>query len=300
MIEGGTDFNHRRAVVRQILKEFDGDVDAATGAMRGYLQAHPDVLSGQKRVSDVRDGDLVYPEAAPQRVPLAAPKPPLGPVLLSVRNLVKIYKLGKQKLTVLDGVSFDIHEGEIIAITGASGSGKSTLMHLIGGLDKPSSGEILVSGENIAKLSDAKLSMYRRQTIGFVFQFFYLQPFLKLRRNLEVSGMFARMNRKDRTLRVTELADKVGLVDRLNHYPKELSGGQMQRAAIARALLNNPRLLLADEPTGNLDSKNGEQIIELFESIRKEFGTTVVIVTHDKDIARRADRIINLVDGRLV
>jgi len=283
MIEGGTDLNHRRAAVRQILKEFEGDIDAATGAMRSYMEAHPDVLA------------TATLNVAPTAVlPISD-----APVLLSVRNLVKVYKPGKQRITVLDGVTFDIHESEIIAITGASGSGKSTLMHLLGGLDKPTSGEIVVGGTSLAKLSDAKLSLFRRQTIGFVFQFFYLQPFLKLRRNLEVSGMFARMSRKERHQKVSELAEKVGLGDRLEHYPKELSGGQMQRAAIARALLNNPRLILADEPTGNLDSKNGEQIIELFESIRKEFGTTVVIVTHDKNIARRADRTINLVDGRL-
>jgi len=283
MIEGGTDLNHRRAAVRQILKEFEGDIDAATGAMRSYMEAHPDVLA----------------TATLNVAPAAVLPTSDAPVLLSVRNLVKVYKPGKQRITVLDGITFDIHESEIIAITGASGSGKSTLMHLLGGLDKPTSGEIVVGGTSLAKLSDAKLSLFRRQTIGFVFQFFYLQPFLKLQRNLEVSGMFARMSRKERHRKVSELAEKVGLGDRLEHYPKELSGGQMQRAAIARALLNNPRLILADEPTGNLDSKNGEQIIELFESIRKEFGTTVVIVTHDKDIARRADRTINLVDGRL-
>ncbi len=281
MIEGGTDFNHRSTVVRQILKEFDGDIDLASAAMREYIEQHPDVLVGSNSV--------VLEQVMPTT-----------PVLLSVRELVKIYKLGKQYITVLDGISFDIHEGEIIAITGASGSGKSTLMNLIGGLDKPTKGEVLIGETSLAKLSDGKLSTFRRQTIGFVFQFFYLQPFLKLRRNLEVSGMFARVKRQERERRVAELAQKVGLADRLNHYPKELSGGQMQRAAIARALLNNPRVILADEPTGNLDSKNGEQIIELFESIRKEFGTTVIIVTHDKDIARRADRTINLVDGRLV
>jgi len=281
MIEGGTDFNHRGTVVRQILKEFDGDINAASAAMREYIELHPEVLAGSKSLTE-------------QNIIATTP------VLLSVRDLVKIYKLGKQHITVLDGITFDIHEGEIIAITGASGSGKSTLMNLIGGLDKPTKGEVLVGGTSLAKLSDGKLSTFRRQTIGFVFQFFYLQPFLKLRRNLEVSGMFARINRQERARRVAELAEKVGLGDRLNHYPKELSGGQMQRAAIARALLNNPRVILADEPTGNLDSKNGEQIIALFESIRKEFGTTVIIVTHDKDIARRADRTINLVDGRLV
>jgi putative ABC transport system ATP-binding protein len=281
MINGGTGLNHRRTVVRQILKEFEGDVDAATFAMREYMELHPEVLVG----SIPSDKKNVTPTT---------------PILLSVQNLVKVYNLGKQKITVLDDISFDIHEAEIIAITGASGSGKTTLMNLLGALDKPTSGDILVGEVSLAKLSDGKLSVFRRQTIGFVFQFFYLQPFLKLKRNLEVSGMFARMKPKERASRVAELAEKVGLSDRLNHYPKELSGGQMQRAAIARALLNNPKLLLADEPTGNLDSKNSEQIIELFESIRREFNTTVVIVTHDRDIAKRADRVISLVDGRIV
>lgn len=279
MIEGGTDFKHRETVIRQVLKEFDGNVDAATDAMRAYLAEYLAAAELPTRPS------AVLPET---------------PVLLSVRDVVKSYKLGKQHITVLDEVSFDIHEGEFIAITGASGSGKSTLMNLLGGLDKPTSGDVMIGETSLAKLSDGKLSLFRRQTIGFVFQFFYLQPFLKLRRNLEVSGMFARIKSRERARRVEELAEKVGLSDRLNHYPKELSGGQMQRAAIARALLNNPRVILADEPTGNLDSKNGEQIIALFESIRKEFGTTVIIVTHDPSIAKRADRTINLADGKLV
>lgn len=281
MIEGGTDFTHRDAVIRQVLKEFDGNIEAAVEAMQKYLEGRPEVL---------RD---VIAQPSPASVPAT-------PVLLSVQNLSKEYKLGKQTIRVLDDISFSIHEGEIIAITGASGSGKSTLMNLLGGLDKPSRGEVMIGDTSLAKLSDGKLSLFRRQTIGFVFQFFYLQPFLKLGRNLEVPGMFARTKRKDRIRRVQELAEKVGLADRLNHYPKELSGGQMQRAAIARALLNNPRVILADEPTGNLDSKNGEQIIGLFESIRQEFGTTVVIITHDPSIARRADRIIQLVDGRII
>lgn len=225
---------------------------------------------------------------------------PTGPVLLSVENLTKQYKLGRQRLDVLKGISLSIHEGEFVAITGASGSGKSTLLQLMGGLDKPTSGDIIFDGKSLAKLSDGALSTFRRDTIGFVFQFFYLQPFLKLQQNLEVPGMFKRTARKVRRARADELAEKVGLSDRLKHYPKELSGGQMQRAAIARALLNQPKILLADEPTGNLDSTNGRAIIDLFETVRNELGMTVVIVTHDPAIAARADREIKLSDGVLV
>ncbi len=224
---------------------------------------------------------------------------PSGPVILSVKDFTKTYKLGRQRLEVLKGVTLDIYEGEFVAITGASGSGKSTLLQLMGGLDKPTKGDIIFAGKSLAKLSDGKLSAFRRDTIGFVFQFFYLQPFLKLQQNLEVPGMFGKSPRRIRHETARNLADKVGLGDRLTHYPKELSGGQMQRAAIARALLNHPKILLADEPTGNLDSINGRAIIDLFETIRSELGMTVVIVTHDPAIAVRADREIHLKDGVL-
>lgn len=276
MIEGEQLKERRESAIRLLLSVFNGDKERAIAAIK------QSALSSAAATSFVTSDKI-----------------PTTPIILSAQNLTKEYKLDKQHLKVLNGVSFDIHEAEIIAITGASGSGKSTLLQLLGGLDKPTSGEVLVNGTSIAKLSDGKLSSFRRQTIGFVFQFFYLQPFLKLRSNLEVPGMFARTKRRDRVAKVNELAKKVGLEDRLNHYPKELSGGQMQRAAIARALLNNPKIILADEPTGNLDSQNGEQIIDLFESIRDDFGTTVVIVTHDPAVAQRADRRIQVVDGRL-
>ncbi len=225
---------------------------------------------------------------------------PQGPVLLKTAGLRKVYKRGRQEIDVLKGVDLQIHEGEFVAITGASGSGKSTLLQLMGGLDKPSGGEVLYGDVSLAKLSDKKLSEFRRQTIGFVFQFFYLQPFLTLSRNLEVANMFARKSRHERQDRIATLSAKVGLDDRLDHLPKELSGGQMQRAAIARALMNQPKIILADEPTGNLDSANSASIIDLFESIRAEFGTAIVIVTHDPDIARRADREIVVKDGLLI
>ena len=267
----------RQQVMRQLVDQFQGDAARALHQFRLFAKQYHER------------------EALPANVPEST-----APIVLAAKNVTKRYKQGGQLIEVLKGVSIDIREGEIVAITGASGSGKSTLLQLIGGLDKPSDGEVYVGQTSLAKLSDKALSAFRLRTIGFVFQFFYLQPFLRLRQNLEVPGMFARTKRQVRRARIEELASRVGLGDRLTHFPRELSGGQIQRAAIARALLNNPKILLADEPTGNLDSKNGEAIIDLFETIRQEFGTTIVIVTHDSGIAARADRVIHLSDGRVV
>jgi ABC-type lipoprotein export system ATPase subunit len=222
-----------------------------------------------------------------------------SPVVVKLESVFRNYKLGKEHIQAVNDVSIEIKEGEFVALTGPSGSGKSTLLQLIGGLDKPTKGKLIINSQDISKLSDRKLSNFRNKTVGFVFQFFYLQPFLTTRVNLEVPAMFARTHRQDRLKRVNELADAVGLKERLDHLPKELSGGQTQRAAIVRALLNNPKLLLADEPTGNLDKANGDAIIELFDQIRKKFGTTIVIVTHDAEIAARTDREIRLLDGRV-
>ena len=218
-------------------------------------------------------------------------------VIISVESLTKTYRLNKQRVDVLKAVSLDVHEGEFVAITGVSGSGKSTLLQLMGGLDTPSSGQISINGVNINHFSDAKRSVFRNQTIGFVFQFFYLQPFLQIADNVAVPGMFAHSPRQPRQKHVSELLQKVGLGTQEKYLPKQLSGGQIQRTAIARALLNSPKILLADEPTGNLDSTNSKIIIDLFKRIRDELGTTVVIVTHNPEIAAQADREIHLADG---
>lgn len=221
------------------------------------------------------------------------------PIAIRATNVIKKYKVGKQIIRAIDDVSVDIHEGEFVALVGPSGSGKSTLLHLLGGLDKPTSGEIVVGGKNVSSMNDRQLSKFRNQTIGFVFQSFYLQPFLTLRRNIEVASMPQRMGWAERKLRIESLARQVGLYDRLNHRPHELSGGQIQRAAIARALLNRPAIILADEPTGNLDSANSRDIISLFQQIREQYHATIIIATHDNEIAAQADRVIALKDGRL-
>lgn len=221
------------------------------------------------------------------------------PIAIRATNVIKKYKVGKQIIRAIDDVSVDIHEGEFVALVGPSGSGKSTLLHLLGGLDKPTSGEIVVGGKNVSSMNDRQLSKFRNQTIGFVFQSFYLQPFLTLRRNIEVASMPQRMGRAERKLRIESLARQVGLYDRLSHRPHELSGGQIQRAAIARALLNKPAIILADEPTGNLDSTNSRDIISLFQQIREQYHAAIIIATHDNEIAAQADRVIALKDGRL-
>jgi ABC-type lipoprotein export system ATPase subunit len=221
-------------------------------------------------------------------------------VLVTISDLQKTYKLGKNKVEALVNVNIKIHAGEIVALVGPSGSGKSTLLNIISGLDKPTTGSVVVDSIDISNMSEASLTQYRSKTLGFVFQFFYLQPFLSLHNNVVVPAMFAGVSNNERDTKANELLDLIGLSDRANHLPKELSGGQMQRAAIARALINSPKLILADEPTGNLDSTNAQAILDMLCDIRDKKGSTIIIVTHDPAVAARADRIIELKDGAVL
>ena len=221
-------------------------------------------------------------------------------VILQARNLNKTYKKSRQQITVLSNINLEIRQGEIVAITGASGSGKSTLLHLLAGLDRPTSGQVFVNGQDLSKMSDKRLSQFRNQTIGFIFQSFYLHPFLTLEKNVEVPAMFLKMKRQQRTAQIAQLLERVGLADWAKHFPKELSGGQIHRSAIARALVNSPNIIFADEPTGNLDSVNSDLVIDLLKQIRQDLGTTIILVTHNPEIVTKADRHTTLKDGVIV
>jgi lipoprotein-releasing system ATP-binding protein len=219
--------------------------------------------------------------------------------LLRARALTKTYTMGKRSLEVLRGVDLDVARGEFLALRGASGAGKSTLLHLIGGLDLPNAGEILFDGQNLVAFSERKLTEFRNRRVGFIFQAYHLLPELTALENVCLPGRMARISSATVEARGRELLARVGLKDRLDHKPSELSGGEQQRVAIARALINEPELILADEPTGNLDSKTGGEIIELLKSLRVEKNTTLVIATHDAKVAANAERVIELVDGRI-
>ena len=217
--------------------------------------------------------------------------------LLSARGLKKIYVVGKRTLEVLRGVDVDIERGGFVALRGASGTGKSTLLHLIGGLDTPNAGEIFFAGQNVSRFSEGELTRFRNRRVGFVFQAYHLLPELTALENVCLPARIARISAGNAVKRAGELLARVGLQDRLDHKPSELSGGEQQRVAIARALINEPELLLADEPTGNLDSHTGGEIIELLKSLRLEKQMTLVIATHDAKVAASAPRVIELVDG---
>ena len=218
--------------------------------------------------------------------------------LIEARSLYKTYELGAYKLNALDGVSLTIEQGEYIAIMGPSGSGKSTLMHIIGCLDTPTSGQYLFKGRDITSLSDLELARLRNAEIGFVFQSFNLLARLSTFRNVEMPMMYAGRNRSEREHKVSAALERVGLSGRRNNRPNELSGGEMQRVAIARALINEPAIILADEPTGNLDSRTGVEIMKLFDDLAQQ-GNTLILVTHDAGVARHARRIVHMADGRI-
>lgn len=218
--------------------------------------------------------------------------------ILKVENLTKTYGSGENLVHAVDDVSFSVEKGEFVAIVGASGSGKSTLLHLIGGVDRPTSGKIFVDGNDISKMNDDKLAVFRRRQVGIVYQFYNLIPILTVEENItlpcDLDGRGVDRERLEMIL------DSFGLRARRKHLPNQLSGGQQQRTSIARALTNNPSLVLADEPTGNLDSKSSEEVMSMLKMCNQSYGQTVIMITHNLDIAKQADRIITISDGKIV
>ena len=217
--------------------------------------------------------------------------------ILEIKNLNKVYGVGDTKVVALDHVNFEIEQGEFVAIVGPSGSGKSTLMHILGGVDRATSGEVRIAGTNISKLNETDLAIFRRRNIGLIYQFYNLIPILTVEENMTLPILLD--NRKPDKALLKELIQKLGLGKRLKHLPNQLSGGQQQRVSIGRALINHPALLLADEPTGNLDSANTKEIMELLRKFNRENNQTVIIITHDERIALSADRVITIEDGRI-
>jgi putative ABC transport system ATP-binding protein len=213
-----------------------------------------------------------------------------------IKDLTKVYKMGNEEVHALQGVSINVEANEYVAIMGPSGSGKSTIMNIIGCLDSPTNGIYSLEGQNVSKLSDDRLAEIRNQKIGFVFQTFNLLPRANVFHNVELPMIYSGMSAAKRKKLAEQAIEKVGLTDRMNHKPSELSGGQRQRVAIARALVNNPSIILADEPTGNLDSKTGEEIMQIFDRLHAA-GNTIILVTHEDSIAKHAHRVIKLKDG---
>jgi putative ABC transport system ATP-binding protein len=218
--------------------------------------------------------------------------------ILKVNNLSKVYGKDDTQIKALDDISFSVEKGEFVAIVGASGSGKSTLLHILGGVDTPSSGQVLVDGTDICALDQTKLAIFRRRQIGLIYQFYNLIPILNVEENITLPLILDERNLDE--ARLKEIVATLMLADRVSHLPNQLSGGQQQRVSIGRALINNPALILADEPTGNLDSSNSKEIIALLKLSNKRYHQTLIVVTHDRDIALRADRIISFGDGRIL
>jgi len=219
--------------------------------------------------------------------------------MIKVIHAKKTYKMGDQKVKALDDVTLNIQKGEFLAIVGPSGSGKSTLLHTIGGLDSLDSGDIFVEDLELNEMRDKQKAGFRNKTVGFIFQSFNLQNHLSALENVELPLIFSSVGKNERRKKAINALEDVGLSERMNHKPNELSGGQQQRVSIARALVNNPKLILADEPTGNLDSKSGEKIIGIIHDLNRKLGVTVIVVTHDDRIAQKADRIIHILDGKI-
>ena len=218
--------------------------------------------------------------------------------VLKVENLTKIYGKGDTKVVALDNVSFSVEKGEFVAIVGASGSGKSTLLHLIGGVDRPTSGKVFIEGKDIYKLNNDELAIFRRRQVGLIYQFYNLIPILNVEENITLPLKLD--NREVNKDRLNEIIKLLGLENRRTHLPNELSGGQQQRTSIGRALITNPAIILADEPTGNLDTKSSDEIVELLKKSNKEYKQTVIMITHNMEIAKIADRVIEIVDGKIV
>lgn len=218
--------------------------------------------------------------------------------LIEVKNLNKIYGSGEAEVKALKNINLNIEQGEFVAIVGQSGSGKSTLLHLIGGVDIPSSGEVIIDGKSIYKLKEKELSILRRRKLGFIFQFFNLIPVLTAQENIEMPVLLD--NEKIDKKYMNELLRILGLEERKNNYPSQLSGGQQQRVSIGRALANKPSIILADEPTGNLDSKNSKEVLELLKYCAKKYNQTLILITHDINIAKSTDRVITIEDGEII
>ena len=218
--------------------------------------------------------------------------------ILKVENLCKNYGKGNTLVKALDSVSFKVEKGEFVAIVGSSGSGKSTLLHILGGVDRPTSGKVYVDGEDIYKLNENNLAIFRRRQVGLIYQFYNLIPILNVKENMTLPILLD--NKKPNEEYLDELIDILGLKSRVNHLPNELSGGQQQRVSIGRALMNRPAILLADEPTGNLDSKSSKEIIELLKISNEKYNQTIIMITHDHNLALSANRIITLEDGKII
>ncbi len=218
--------------------------------------------------------------------------------ILRVENLVKTYKTGENVIRAVDDISFSVEKGEFVAIVGASGSGKSTLLHLLGGVDKPDSGHVYIEDNDIYSMNDEKLAIFRRRQVGLIYQFYNLIPILNVKENITLPCDLD--GNKVSEKRLNELLESLGLSERVNHLPNELSGGQQQRTSIGRALINNPAIVLADEPTGNLDSEASDEIMSLLRSANKKYKQTVIVITHDLNIAASADRIITIDDGKII